>query len=98
MCCPTSNILDVCFALNLPDAKSGENAATGKLETFDFTVNSTNMTHFAYGIAANVVSVLLYGSNFVPVKRIETGDGKHTTLAFLYKDLTLLNIFILRSY
>uniref|UniRef100_A0A3B4YRA4 Transmembrane protein 144b n=1 Tax=Seriola lalandi dorsalis TaxID=1841481 RepID=A0A3B4YRA4_SERLL len=33
------------------------------------------MTHFAYGIAANVVAVLLYGSNFVPVKRIETGDG-----------------------
>ncbi|XP_018534939.1 transmembrane protein 144b isoform X2 [Lates calcarifer] len=53
----------------------GENAAVGKVETFDFTFNSTNMTHFAYGIAANVVAVLLYGSNFVPVKRIETGDG-----------------------
>ncbi|XP_061895841.1 transmembrane protein 144-like [Entelurus aequoreus] len=37
--------------------------------------NSTNMTRFAYGIAANVAAVLLYGSNFVPVKRIETGDG-----------------------
>uniref|UniRef100_A0A3Q3SIG9 Transmembrane protein 144 n=1 Tax=Mastacembelus armatus TaxID=205130 RepID=A0A3Q3SIG9_9TELE len=33
------------------------------------------MTHLAYGIAANVVAVLLYGSNYVPVKRIETGDG-----------------------
>ncbi|GAA6222041.1 transmembrane protein 144 isoform X1 [Lates japonicus] len=56
-------------------ARGGENAAVGKVETFDFTFNSTNMTHFAYGIAANVVAVLLYGSNFVPVKRIETGDG-----------------------
>ncbi|XP_070819422.1 transmembrane protein 144b [Chaetodon trifascialis] len=56
-------------------AKFGENAAPGKLETFNFTYNSTNMTHFAYGIAANVFSVLLYGSNFVPLKRFETGDG-----------------------
>ncbi|XP_070693342.1 transmembrane protein 144b [Pempheris klunzingeri] len=56
-------------------AKGDEDAANVKLETFDFTLNSTNMTHFAYGIAANVVAVLLYGSNFVPIKRIETGDG-----------------------
>ncbi|XP_056150042.1 transmembrane protein 144-like isoform X2 [Lampris incognitus] len=33
------------------------------------------MTDLAYGFAANVVAVLLYGSNFVPVKRIEMGDG-----------------------
>ncbi|XP_039976309.1 transmembrane protein 144b [Xiphias gladius] len=56
-------------------AGGGEKAAIVKLEAFDFTLNSTNMTHFAYGIAANVVALLLYGSNFVPVKRIETGDG-----------------------
>uniref|UniRef100_UPI0037E8E111 transmembrane protein 144b n=1 Tax=Semicossyphus pulcher TaxID=241346 RepID=UPI0037E8E111 len=52
-----------------------EDAELGDLGTFNFTINSTNMTHFAYGIAANVVAVLLYGSNIVPVKRIETGDG-----------------------
>lgn len=52
-----------------------ESGGAGKLETFDYTFNSTNMTHLAYGIAANVVAVLLYGSNYVPVKRIETGDG-----------------------
>ncbi|KAM9849643.1 transmembrane protein 144b [Aulostomus maculatus] len=46
-----------------------------ELEAFNFNFNSTNMTHFTYGIAANVVAVLLYGSNFVPIKRIETGDG-----------------------
>ncbi|AWP11723.1 putative transmembrane protein 144 isoform 4 [Scophthalmus maximus] len=55
--------------------RGGQNAAIGKLESFDFTFNSTNVTHFAYGIAANAVAVLLYGSNFVPIKRIETGDG-----------------------
>lgn len=65
------------YAFSFPDGQGNENAATSKLETSDFNLNSTNMTHFAYGIAANVVAVLLYGSNFVPVKRIETGDGKH---------------------
>lgn len=80
MCCPKPAILDVYFCFKfLPGAKRGENAAIGKLDTFEFTFNSTNMTQFTYGIAANVVSVLLYGSNFVPVKRIDTGDGEHTT-------------------
>lgn len=51
-------------------------AEVAKLESFDFHFNSTNMTHFSYGVAANVVAVLLYGSNFVPIKRIEAGDGK----------------------
>ncbi|XP_028272295.1 transmembrane protein 144b [Parambassis ranga] len=51
------------------------NDGGGNVETFEFTLNSTNITQFAYGIAANVAAVLLYGSNFVPVKRIETGDG-----------------------
>ncbi|XP_029917192.1 transmembrane protein 144b isoform X2 [Myripristis murdjan] len=58
------------------DVQSEGNGPVCTLETFDFPfLNSTNMTNFAYGIAANVVAVLLYGSNFVPVKRIETGDG-----------------------
>lgn len=64
----------------LPGARCDEKAAMCKLETFDLTLNSTNMTHFAYGIAANLVAVLLYGSNIVPVKRIEMGDGRHTAL------------------
>uniref|UniRef100_A0A3B5A0P8 Transmembrane protein 144 n=1 Tax=Stegastes partitus TaxID=144197 RepID=A0A3B5A0P8_9TELE len=37
--------------------------------------NSTNYSRFVYGIAANGVAVFLCGSSFVPVKRIETGDG-----------------------
>ncbi|XP_074505254.1 transmembrane protein 144b isoform X1 [Sebastes fasciatus] len=59
----------------LPGAKGGENAGAGNMETFDFHMNSTNMTHFLYGITANTIAVLLYGSNFVPIKRIEAGDG-----------------------
>ncbi|XP_049610439.1 transmembrane protein 144 [Syngnathus scovelli] len=39
-------------------------------------LNSTNnMTRFTCGIMANLAAVLLYGSSFVPVKRIESGDG-----------------------
>uniref|UniRef100_A0A3Q2CEB8 Transmembrane protein 144b n=1 Tax=Cyprinodon variegatus TaxID=28743 RepID=A0A3Q2CEB8_CYPVA len=44
-------------------------------ETGFFFGNSTNVTNFAYGITANMAAVVLYGSTFVPVKRIETGDG-----------------------
>lgn len=75
-----------CFLL-----KGGEHIGTDKLEIFDFTFNSTNMTHFAYGVAANAVAILLYGSTFVPVKRIETGDGKHK------HDQELLNTSITTS-
>ncbi|KAG7224877.1 hypothetical protein INR49_014941, partial [Caranx melampygus] len=67
-------LMESCHSMGQGGRAAG-NAAVGKVETPDFTFNSTNMTHFAYGIAANVVAVLLYGSNFVPVKRIETGDG-----------------------
>ncbi|XP_061582000.1 transmembrane protein 144b [Cololabis saira] len=45
------------------------------LETVDDFNNSTNTTNFAYGLGANIVAVLLYGSSAVPVKKIETGDG-----------------------
>ncbi|KAM3612281.1 uncharacterized protein V6R79_006230 [Siganus canaliculatus] len=58
-----------------PGARCDGNVATSELETFNLTFNSTNVTHYAYGVVANVVAVLLYGSNYVPVKRIETGDG-----------------------
>ncbi|XP_061644577.1 transmembrane protein 144b [Phyllopteryx taeniolatus] len=39
-------------------------------------LNATNnMTHYTYGFVANMAAVLLYGSNVVPIKQIETGDG-----------------------
>uniref|UniRef100_A0A8C6KAQ3 Transmembrane protein 144b n=1 Tax=Nothobranchius furzeri TaxID=105023 RepID=A0A8C6KAQ3_NOTFU len=46
-----------------------------KLDSLNFFSNSTNVTFFAYGLTANIAAVLLYGSTFVPVKKIETGDG-----------------------
>ncbi|XP_076005373.1 transmembrane protein 144b [Genypterus blacodes] len=51
-----------------------EHAPTHIVEIFG-VLNSTNMTNFACGIVANLLSAVLYGSNFVPVKRTETGDG-----------------------
>lgn len=68
-----------CFAPKIQSAgESGEQAAGVRLEFVASTLNSTNVTQIAYGIAGNVAAVLLYGTNFVPVKRIETGDGKHS--------------------
>ncbi|XP_004553693.3 transmembrane protein 144b isoform X1 [Maylandia zebra] len=53
-----------------------KNDGTGELESFNITFNSSRaISHFAYGITANMAAVFLYGSNFVPVKRVETGDG-----------------------
>ncbi|KAI1887463.1 hypothetical protein AGOR_G00190560 [Albula goreensis] len=39
------------------------------------TGNSTNSTELTYGFVSCIVSVLFFGSNFVPVKKIDTGDG-----------------------
>ncbi|XP_066516267.1 transmembrane protein 144a [Hoplias malabaricus] len=36
---------------------------------------STNSTDLIYGFVSCAVSVVFYGSNFVPVKKIDTGDG-----------------------
>lgn len=41
----------------------------------DTNSSASNETHLAIGFASSVVSVLLFGSNFVPVKKIDTGDG-----------------------
>ncbi|XP_064191441.1 transmembrane protein 144a [Anguilla rostrata] len=37
--------------------------------------NSTNTTELTYGFVSCIISVVFYGSNFVPVKKIDTGDG-----------------------
>uniref|UniRef100_A0A673L9H4 Transmembrane protein 144a n=1 Tax=Sinocyclocheilus rhinocerous TaxID=307959 RepID=A0A673L9H4_9TELE len=37
--------------------------------------NSTNSSDLTYGFISCAVSVVFFGSNFVPVKKIETGDG-----------------------
>ncbi|KAM4555778.1 transmembrane protein 144b isoform 2-T2 [Odontesthes bonariensis] len=57
------------------DSKDG--GATHGIDTLETNLfrNSSNATHLAYGLAANIAAVLLYGSNVVPIKRTETGDG-----------------------
>uniref|UniRef100_A0A8C6YL21 Transmembrane protein 144 n=1 Tax=Nothoprocta perdicaria TaxID=30464 RepID=A0A8C6YL21_NOTPE len=39
------------------------------------TFNSSNGTDLAVGFTSSVVAVLLFGTNFVPVKKFDTGDG-----------------------
>lgn len=47
-------------------------------------------TEVTYGFVSCAVSVLFYGSNFVPVKKIDTGDGELYDLCA--RSTTLLNI------
>uniref|UniRef100_A0A4W5KWJ6 Transmembrane protein 144a n=1 Tax=Hucho hucho TaxID=62062 RepID=A0A4W5KWJ6_9TELE len=42
--------------------------------------NSSNGTGLTYGFVSCGVAVLFYGSNFVPVKKIPTGDGNITVV------------------
>ncbi|XP_009076673.1 PREDICTED: transmembrane protein 144 [Acanthisitta chloris] len=39
------------------------------------TVNVSNGTDLAIGFTSSTVAVLLFGTNFVPVKKFDTGDG-----------------------
>lgn len=39
-------------------------------------VNNSNATDLAIGFTSSAVAVLLFGTNFVPVKKFDTGDGK----------------------
>lgn len=39
-------------------------------------VNNSNGTDLAIGFTSSAVAVLLFGTNFVPVKKFDTGDGK----------------------
>lgn len=78
--CFCQRVLEVLF--RLPGPRRYENAAKGDLQAADFIFNSTNVTHLICGITANVAAALLYGSNFVPVRRIETGDGKPNTFSW----------------
>lgn len=46
-----------------------------------FSSNEANSTDSTYGYVACVFAILLYGSNFVPVKTIDTGDGEECILS-----------------
>ena len=45
-----------------------------------FNYNTTNL---AYGFVANIAAAVLFGSSYVPIKRIDTGDGEQTAHLFL---------------
>lgn len=38
--------------------------------------NISNGTDLAIGFTSSAVAVVLFGTNFVPVKKYDTGDGK----------------------
>lgn len=66
----------------LSDMTSGSSSINGTTES---TLSTTGMIQTTavpsesipeiWGFVAAVVAVLLFGSNFVPVKKFETGDG-----------------------
>ncbi|KAJ6668736.1 hypothetical protein lerEdw1_012219, partial [Lerista edwardsae] len=41
---------------------------------------SSNATELTIGFTSSLIAVLLFGTNFVPVKKFDTGDGKHLSL------------------
>ena len=47
-----------------------------KLSLLGETSNGTNTADLTYGFISCAVAVVFYGSNFVPVKKIDTGDGR----------------------
>lgn len=65
------------YSVVCADVHTEEHVKADKKEApLSSSSNSTDMTKLVYGFAANMVAVVLYGSNFVPVKRVDTGDGK----------------------
>ena len=49
-------------------------------EVINHMLGSDNSIPTYQGIIAAAVAVLFFGSNFVPVKKFETGDGKRYIL------------------
>lgn len=55
--------------------------------------NEASSTDITYGFVACVIVVLLYGSYFVPVKTVDTGDGEFN----FYASSQHLNDLVLKS-
>lgn len=54
--------------------------------------NISNGTDLAIGFTSSAVAVLLFGTNFVPVKKYDTGDGK---LVYIFTYLVFVGVSIL---
>lgn len=54
--------------------------------------NNSNGTDLAIGFTSSTVAVLLFGTNFVPVKKFDTGDGKLIYILLLVLFFLLIGI------
>lgn len=54
--------------------------------------NISNGTDLAIGFVSSTVAVLLFGTNFVPVKKFDTGDGKVICILMLVSVFLLIGI------
>jgi len=54
--------------------------------------NISNGTDLAIGFTSSTVAVLLFGTNFVPVKKFDTGDGKLIRIFLLVLAFLLIGI------
>lgn len=51
---------------------------------------SNNGTDLTTGFISSIVAILLFGSNFVPLKKYETGDGSY--VSFIVSLKLILNV------
>lgn len=51
---------------------------------------NSNATDLTTGFIASIVAILLFGSNFVPLKKYETGDGN--SVFFIVNLRLILNV------
>lgn len=57
------------------EVKSGTKSRMETWQGIPYSVSS-NTTDLTIGFISSAVAVVLFGSNFVPVKKFDTGDGK----------------------
>lgn len=58
------------------------------------TININNGTDLAIGFTSSAVAVLLFGTNFVPVKKYDTGDGKLVSIFTYLFFVVFLLVFL----
>ncbi|XP_061331896.1 transmembrane protein 144 isoform X2 [Pezoporus flaviventris] len=62
------------------------------------TFNVSNGTDLAIGFTSSTVAVLLFGTNFVPVKKFDTGDGNVTVVPIVKTIGLALGLLIWASF
>ncbi|XP_030643576.1 transmembrane protein 144-like [Chanos chanos] len=67
--------LEWCAALHLDEEMDTSSGLPDLRNRLLQATNSTSNLNLTYGLISCAVSVVFYGSNFVPVKKFDTGDG-----------------------